>query len=321
MLYHVWHRMALGLTACANGYAPAQAHSPGVYEWESAWALFAGSLEGVDGSTKGYSVYALGDKRCPQFSTCVDMTSDGWPTSTSGLAAPNEAARTALEAGIALFEAVAAGSADGRRRACVGAIEHLDAFVAASVVPLVQGTLREAYEVDPAAGGADADGLVEVAEGWAFAAPILPLVSKCNATAGDSVYDNMWLNADPHVRDGFAAVKAAVESVYPCLGISCGDAGGMLSDGEPIDGFHPCVDSPSSSVAVPSNETSNHIYIEQKDFTDYDEAKALAALTALLGALSIGLAVALAVTCRSANGRKTPPTEVALPSRKQDEAL
>lgn len=301
---------------------PAPAHSPGVYEWESAWALFAGSLEGVDGSTKGYSVYALGDKRCPQFSTCIDMTSDGWPTSTSGLAAPNEAARTALEAGIAHFEAVAAGSADGRRRACSGAIEHLDAFVAASVVPLVQGTLREAYEVDPAAGGADADGLVEVAEGWAFAAPILPLITKCNATAGDIVYDNMWLNADPHVRDGFAVVKAAVESVYPCLGITCADVGGMLSDGEPIDGFHPCVDSPSSSGTIPSNETTGHtVYLEQKDFTDYEEAKALAVLTALLGALSIGLAVALAVTCKSAAGRKTPPTEVSVKSGTKDDAL
>ena len=42
-----------------------------------AWALFAGSHEGEDGAAKGYSVYALGDKRCVQFSTCVGGTTSG----------------------------------------------------------------------------------------------------------------------------------------------------------------------------------------------------------------------------------------------------
>ena len=48
----------------------------------------------------------------------------------------------------------------------------------------------------------------------------------------------MWLNADVNVKDGFAAVKSAIESVYGCLGITCADVGGMLGDdGEYLAGF------------------------------------------------------------------------------------
>ena len=105
VLYRVWQRLALGLSKCtSNSKDPGESAAPGIFEWETAWALFAGSYEGDEGypvsdtkKNKGYSVYALGDKRCPQFSTCVGGT-------TSGLAAPNEGARRALEAGIAAFQ-------------------------------------------------------------------------------------------------------------------------------------------------------------------------------------------------------------------------
>ena len=44
------------------------------------------------------------------------------------------------------------------------------------------------------------------------------------------------------VGSGFSTVKAAIESQYACLGITCADVGGMLADGAPIPGFEPCVD-------------------------------------------------------------------------------
>ena len=81
VLYHVWHRLALGLSSCANDFEAQAGVAPGVFEWETAWALFAGEKEGIDGQGKGYSVYALGDKRCPQFGTCVNGDS---PTSGRG---------------------------------------------------------------------------------------------------------------------------------------------------------------------------------------------------------------------------------------------
>ena len=88
--------------------------------------------------------------------------------------------------------------------------------------------LREAYEVafDP-----DGHGKVEVAEGWAFAAPLLPLIAECDASVGETIHANMWLNADVNVKDGFSAVKSAIESVYGCLGITCADVGGLAADG------------------------------------------------------------------------------------------
>ena len=40
--------------------------------------------------------------------------------------------------------------------------------------------------------------------------------------------------------------KLAAESQYACLGVTCADVGGMLSDGSPIPGFEPCVDRDAS---------------------------------------------------------------------------
>ena len=120
---HVVYRLQKGVSACVGGKAGA------VLEWEIAWALFAGSLEGVDGSGSGKSVYALGDKRCPQFDTCKAGTS---------LAGNNEKARELWKTGMA---ALAAGS-------CFGAAASQELIVAQITLPLVQGTLREAWESD-----------------------------------------------------------------------------------------------------------------------------------------------------------------------------
>ena len=92
---------------------------------------------------------------------------------------------------------------------------------------LVQGTLREAYEVDPDGGAAGADGAVEIAEGWAFAAAILPLVAMCDEDVASLVFNNTWINMDPVVPDGYRTVKSSLESIYDCLGISCSDVGGV----------------------------------------------------------------------------------------------
>ena len=318
VLYRVWQLLSEGVQSCASASVPAGAGAaaaglelpvPGVYEWEAAWAAFAGSREGADGAGKGYSIYALGDKRCPQFKTCVGGTA-------SGLTASNEAARAALVAGINAFTSAAAlratlpASDPAVARACLGALAPQRAFKSASLVGLVQGTLREAYEVafDP-----DGHGKVEVAEGWAFAAPLLPLIAECDASVGETIHANMWLNADVNVKDGFAAVKSAIEAVYGCLGITCAEVGGMLGDdGEYLAGFEPCgtapAPPPSAPPSAPPADGHDHggvpselCYPGVVPIFETPGGVALMVLTVIFGLLTIALTVRVLVMAKGKN--------------------
>jgi hypothetical protein len=141
---NIFYRLRSAVDLCSAGQTASSALA---LQWEIGYALHAGSLEGTDGSGSGKSTYALADKRCPQFGTCVG---------DSLVATSNVKALAAWQAGISLL---LAGD-------CVGALHEYDTIVAQLTVPLVQGMLREAYEVDPDGGACCAHGVVEVAEGW-----------------------------------------------------------------------------------------------------------------------------------------------------------
>ena len=111
-------------------------------------------------------------------------------------------------------------------------------------VPLVQGTLRYAYKNGAAANGASAK---NAAEGATFAAAVLPLVHYCNTASSAVVSANLKFGLFP---DGgaveaarysdFTAVKAALEDVYACLGITCDMVGGLLDGAAPYSGAEAC---------------------------------------------------------------------------------
>lgn len=228
---YIFYRLYQGVEACHatdNQTHGAGTAAHGVEDWEIGYALHAGSLEGTEGIGSGKSTYALGDKRCPQFDTCVGDS----PIATNN--------QRALEGWLRGVAALSNGE-------CFTALREYHEIVSQLTVPLVQGMLREAYEVDPEGGAATADGVVEVAEGWAFTSAILPQIALCNATIGATIRTNMALSLNgangAHVASGFRTLKREVESIYPCLGITCADVGGMLSNGEPIAGMEPCTES------------------------------------------------------------------------------
>jgi hypothetical protein len=110
----------------------------------------------------------------------------------------------------------------------------INKIVSLMTVPLVQGTLRYAYKV----GEVPADRSPKnTAEGFTFAAAVLPLISSCNADDAAVVSSNMKAgqltdsNSDGLYDTGtfpsFSAVKAALEDTYPCLGITCGQVGAL----------------------------------------------------------------------------------------------
>jgi hypothetical protein len=95
---------------------------------------------------------------------------------------------------------------------------------------------RAAWEVDDSMSHVHfgADGFVELVEGWAFAMAVLPRIAACDAAVAATVVSNMRMRTDASdpamVADGYAAVIAAVETTYACLGITCADVRAMSSD-------------------------------------------------------------------------------------------
>ena len=116
--------------------------------------------------------------------------------------------------------------------ACGSVRPLVDQIVSLMTVPLVQGALRYAYKNSQAG-----DGMAtpkNAAEGATFSAAVLPLVHNCNAASAAVVSDNLKFGLFPDgVTDtarysNFAAVKAAFEDVYACLGITCAQVGGLI---------------------------------------------------------------------------------------------
>merc|ERR1719311_1709409 len=104
---------------------------------------------------------------------------------------------------------------------CDAAVPVIDEIIKLMTVPLVQGTLKYAFKADPANSAGDCaadagknamtatDGCVKSwAEGWAFAAAVLPQLDQCSSTVAATVKTNL-----------------DIESTYGCLGITCEHVG------------------------------------------------------------------------------------------------
>jgi hypothetical protein len=149
---------------------------------------------------------------------------------------------------------------------CFTVVQDFDAIVDQMTVPLIQGMLKYAYKSDPAndqgsctAGSCDK----EWAEGWAFAAAVLPRLHYCSFEVADMVRMNLDTSNAAPMKDGFAALKAHVEDLYPCLGITCADVGEFQNaagvyagaeacddDGAPLENFK-CPAPDATATAAP----------------------------------------------------------------------
>jgi len=113
-------------------------------------------------------------------------------------------------------------------------------------IPLIQGALCYAFKV-----GGLGEGEKSQAEAAVFAASVLPHVHAANEVAGEIIYKNMKVGA---TSVSFDHVKAAFESVYSDMGISCADVGGLWNDatGAYYEGMEPCDDGAADS-STPTN--------------------------------------------------------------------
>merc|ERR1719482_1081797 len=137
------------------------------HAWDEGWAFYAGSLEGVDGAGSGVMMHTLAEKRCADFGTCA--------SGRSGAAGVNTKALQLAELGRDKILI----------RDCSTVQNEYDKIVDQMTIPLIQGMLKYAYKADPlvtdqscATAGDDCD--KAWAEGWAFAAAVLPRLNYCD---------------------------------------------------------------------------------------------------------------------------------------------
>ena len=242
------HKFETAIADCLKGTV-ADVNSAKL-NWDKGMAYYVGSQEGTTtGASTGNLLYNLAQKRCEEFGTCATTTD------SSTIAAANKEAIAKATEGMAYFVHTQLSCADPQLDTIFRNI------VSQMTVPLVQGMLKYAWKADPAkAGDCSADaGKAEAAvssgcaqswaEGWAFAAAVLPQVHKCDASAATKIKENLDIEstAGP-MTGGVKAAKDAIESVYDCLGISCTDVGAYQASGMVKSGMDACTFAPANDV-------------------------------------------------------------------------
>ena len=121
-------------TSCTSECNEFSVNSGSVHAWDEGVAFYAGTLEGQfeGGNGAGKLVYRLAEKRCTNFGTC-GLNGDA----TSGTAQVN----------LALFPLFAEGRDMLQQGTCVEVRPIVEKIVSLMTIPLVQGTLRQAYKV------------------------------------------------------------------------------------------------------------------------------------------------------------------------------
>ena len=317
---YVLHMLEYAIGACYAGDIYGNDCAPGgtagwcgnaPHSWDEGWAFYAGSQvaatawdssrSSTTGGADGTLIWELAENRGEE---CGTQYSTGPATVNVNLLAKFIMGRDLIIAG-----------------KCAEAESLVEPIRAQMTVPLIQAMLKYAWRADPwnvddcsADAGKSAlttsdDCLKAWAEGWAFAAAVLPQVHQCDVPAATTIKDNLDIAAAAPMKDGFAAVKTAIESVYDCLGISCTDVGAYQSSGVVYAGRDACTFTPSyderSGGTVPWGTGA-------ADSADSDDKKSNNSLVVILCAvggavLVVGLVILAIIMLRKPAKRSPAP--------------
>jgi hypothetical protein len=211
---YVIREMEVAITSC-------QGSVNSVSSWDSAFAIYAGSLEGVDGSGSGNMLYNLADIRCPGFKTCgVDS---------------NESNGTSF-VNIEILKLFSEGQSALLKNDCKTAEARKSDIEKLMPIPPMQGLLRYSWLLDYQIPSGDK----AASEGLSFASAILPFVHSCSESDAATIANTIKLGGDV----SFLAVKGALERNYACLGITCKQVGGLIDSANNTyrENAEPCVD-------------------------------------------------------------------------------
>lgn len=237
VLMEVIRRLENAVSDCETNCDPEECNGEPVLSIDAAAAFYAGSLEGEAGSGEGKFAFDLADRRCMNFMTCGEYSNE-----ESGISHVNiQIVREMEQLQLAVLQTQ-----------CNVAKSSKETIVNYLKVPLIQSVLHYAYQRQFQNPKVASDAEQLEAEGATFTAAILPWVHACNADHATNIYNQMKVGSSASNVD-FKAIKRSFESVYPCLGITCGDVGGVHSVNGYYAGAAPCND---GSVVQPDTDPS-----------------------------------------------------------------
>jgi hypothetical protein len=170
-------------------------------------------------------IHALANKRCDDFATCAGSS-------------PLEGDAMVNDKVFTLFGQM---QTHLQRGECDLARPFVNDIATQIWIPIIQGTLRYAWILDDVNNPGALLTEKAQAEGAIFAAAVLPVVHSCDPNAAATIYENLGLKAN--IRVNFVEVKAAFESCYESMGISCGAVGGVVNNagtGYDAEAVRPC---------------------------------------------------------------------------------
>jgi len=233
------HEFEAAIGKCVPGVKFDQYNA--VHAWDEGVAFYVGNKEGVDGSGSGKLVYALADKRGPNFGTMVGDVS---------------------EVNTKFIECANKGNLQLQVGDCDGAAATMNEIINIMYVPLIQGSLKYAYK------GEDEKGK---AEGTAFMHAVVGRVHAASPAAAGKIH--AALKATGTFDE--VEVKTAFESVYDDLGITCENVGELLDDtGVAYAGMEACKTKCTDKAGKKSLFTvpSTGLDVTCGDLTAVDEA-------------------------------------------------
>ena len=220
--------------------------------WDEALAFYTGSTVFYNNSATGFFTHSLAEKKCPLFGTC-------------GVTGADKSLYKST-ANKKVFDLFAEGSGYQRGGRCDSLKTTKEALVKQFTVPLMQGMMQYLY-LSPTDNSEKSK-----AELWSFAFALLPIINLYNPTVATLLRKNSYIRNPVTVPDGYRKVKAAVESVYGAIGITCSDVGGW-KDKTTATGFAPGMDPCSDNVIVgytSSSDVTQHLRLDldQKAIVD-----------------------------------------------------
>lgn len=170
--------------------------------WDTAFAFYTGSLAENENPLGGYLFYHLAQIQCQEFGTC--KRGEEAPVNTQILAE------------------FLKGKQNIQMSSCAGLQANVQKITSLMTVPLIQTTLRTAYDLD-----LHDDTRSEIqGEAAAFGAALAPLISQCSQGSADIVFHELAPGNAPQAS--YEVIKFNLERHYGCLGLACNDVGGLI---------------------------------------------------------------------------------------------
>ena len=174
--------------------------SQSIIHWDEAVAFYTGSISRESGA-EGYLFFSESEVQGYQFGT-----------RSESMSMSNKA----------VFDNFVEGKLKLTEDECGSAEVNAEKIKSQMLIPLIQGLLRNAYQIDNLFDNNE----ISRGEVSGYAAALLPSINNCDKNVAATIHNDLAPGkAD---ESSYEVVKYNLERIYGCLGVSCSQVGGLL---------------------------------------------------------------------------------------------